>query len=711
MTARLADLAHDHPRRVLLIAFLMAIAAGVGGSGVADRLDPYGADDPSSETFQATERIEQVSGHQAEAGVIVLIRTGGPVTSRAGREKVEAVAREVRGEASIGSVTSFFDTRSPSMISHDGRATFVVGQFKPSGDRLRQDVSERLADRLERRDGVTVGGVSTAEAAVNATVEHDLKRAELIAFPLLFLLSLLFFRSLVAALLPLLVGGLAIVGTFFALRLASEATSVSVFALNLTTGLGLGLAIDYSLFIVSRYREEIARVGAGREAIRRTLATAGRTVLFSSLTVAAALASLLTFPQRFLYSMGLGGMLVALIAAVIALVVLPAVLTLLGDRVNALAPRRLQRAAERDARPATAGGWYRLSRFVMRRPGRVAAASGALLIALGLPFLGVDFFRVDASVLPRDTGPRQVHEALLHEFEPHSTTPLRIVAESPPGPRVEAFAERVGRLEGVAGVARPRPLGGAVTLVEVVPDTNALSDRSRALLREVRAMDPGFETGVTGFTADFEDQQTSLGDHIPLAIAIVFGATFVVLFLMTGSLILPIKAAVMNLLTISAAFGVLVLIFQEGRLQGLLAYETQNALESTMPLLLFVVAFGLSTDYAVFLLSRIKEARDAGIEDSEAVAVGLERTGRIVTAAALLFSVAIGAFATSEIIFIKQNGIGTAVAVLVDASIVRALLVPALMEMLGRWNWWAPRPLRKLHDRIGLSEGTAGAKA
>ncbi|HWH44177.1 MAG TPA: MMPL family transporter [Thermoleophilaceae bacterium] len=711
MLARLADLAHDHPRRVLVIALLLAIAAGAGGSGVADRLDPYGADDPDSETFRATALIEEATGSQSDAGVIALVRSGGRVTSRAGREKVEAVAREIRDEPAIGSVSTYFDTRERSMLSLDRRATFVVAQFRPVGDRARQDVAERLVERLERRPGVTVGGTATAEAEVNATVENDLKRAELLAFPLLFLLSLLFFRSLVAALLPLLIGGLAIVGTFFALRVAAEGVSISVVALNLTTGLGLGLAIDYSLFIVSRYREEIARTGPGREAIQATLATAGRTVLFSSLTVAAALAALLTFPQRFLYSMGLGGMLVAIIAAAVALLVLPAVLVLLGDRVNALAPRRLQRAAERDARPASDGAWYRLSRFVMRRPGRVAIASGALLIALGIPFLRADFFRVDASVLGRDTGPRQVHEALLTEFPPHATTPLQIVAKARPGPEVQAFAERVGRFDGAAAVRPPRPLGEDLTLIEVVPEERPLSEGSLALLDRIRGADPGFEALVTGFSADFEDQQASLADHIPLAALIVFGTTFVVLFLMTGSLILPVKAAVMNLLTISAAFGVLVLIFQDGRLEGLLAYESQGALESTLPLLLFAVAFGLSTDYAVFLLSRIKEARDSGVPDGEAVAVGLERTGRIVTAAAILFSVAIGAFATSEIVFLKQNGIGTAVAVLIDASIVRALLVPALMELLGRWNWWAPGPLRRLHRRFGLSEGTAPSRA
>jgi RND superfamily putative drug exporter len=509
------------------------------------------------------------------------------------------------------------------------------------------------------------------------------------------------------------VGGLAIVGTFVVLRLASESIDISIFALNLTTGLGLGLAIDYSLFIVSRYREEIERVGAGREALRNTMATAGRTVLFSSITVAAALAALLTFPQRFLYSMGLGGMSVALIAAVIALVVLPAVLALLGERVNALAPKRLQRAAHRDARPAAAGAWYRLSRFVMRRPGRIAAASAAFLIALGIPFLGVNFVSVDATILPDGSAPRTVDERLASEFPPNRTEPIELVATGASEGELGAYAERVGALEGVTAVAPPQRLGdGGTALLRAVPAPDTISDSAQELVKDVRALDPPFDVLVGGRTAEFVDQKASLADHLPLAILIVVGSTFVVLFLMTGSVVLPVKAALMNLLSISATFGALVLIFQDGRLEGLLDYTSQGGLETTQPLFLAMVAFGLSTDYAVFLLSRIKEARDAGASDSEAVAVGLERTGRIVTAAALLFSVAIGAFVTSEIIFIKQLGLGTAIAVLIDATIVRALLVPSLMELLGRRNWWSPRLLRRLHARIGLSEaGAAASKA
>jgi uncharacterized membrane protein YdfJ with MMPL/SSD domain len=704
MLTALASLIDRRPRRVVAIAVAAALVAGALGGGVADRLDPYGADDPSSESVRADKRLEEASRLSPGVRLVAVVDMPGPVRSAESRAKVERVERLIASDDAVGRVTSWYDG-APALLSKDGRSSYLAARFKPAGDKEQQEAAERIEESLQAVPGVEVGGSSLAQAQVNKQVESDLVRAELIAFPVLFLLALVFFRGLVAAMLPLLVGGLAIVGTFFVLRLMSEAMSVSIFALNLTTALGLGLAIDYSLFIVSRYREEIARRGAGREALARTLTTAGRTVMFSSLTVAAALAALMVFPQRFLYSMGLGGMLVALVAGTVAITVLPAILALLGERVNSLSPRRLQRARSFDERPDEVGAWYRLSRFVMRRPGRVALASAALLIALGLPFTRIDFVTVDASVLPADASARQVDERLKSEFPPYRTTPIRVVAESRPTPELREYSQRLGALPGAADVTPPQPVGDGVSAIDVVPAQGATTGRSEDLLRAVRAEPAPAETLAAGETADFVDLKESLVDHLPVAFAVVVAATILLLFLMTGSVILPLKALVMNVLTLSAAFGILVLVFQDGRLEGLLDYAGQGGIEATMPILLFAVAFGLSTDYGVFLLSRIKEARDAGASDSESVAIGLERTGRIVTAAAALFSVAMLAFATSEIIFIKENGVGTALAVIIDASIIRALLVPALMELLGHWNWWAPRPLRRLHERVGLREG------
>jgi RND superfamily putative drug exporter len=688
----LARLTDRRARLVILTAVVLFAVAGALGAGVADRLDPFGADDPATESVHADHQLQR-AGYR-ETGLVVLIRG-------ADRARIEGVAARVRHDPAVASVASVLSTGSRAFVSRDGRATYLAVALRPTGDQARQDAAGRIADSLAGERGVSVGGPALAERQVNEQVEHDLRVAELYAFPILFVLSLLFFRSLVASLLPLLVGGLAIVGTFLVLRVASELTSVSVFALNVATGLGLGLAIDYSLFIVSRYREELARTGPGLEAMRRTLAAAGRTVLFSSLTVAGALASLLVFPQRFLYSMGIAGAAVALIAAAISLTLLPAVLTLLGTRVNALAPPFLARRAAREAQPLDSGFWYRLARLVGRFPGRIAAATAALLVVVALPFAGIRFTSVDAQVLPGSASARQVDDALRTEFPPYRDTPITLAVRGGAQHAAE-IARLAARTPGVASVAPPRRLVDGSFAVAVFSATAPLSDQSQELVRDLRARDD--DTLVTGDTAHYLDLQASLARHLPAALAIVVVLTIVVLFAMTGSLILPLKQLLMNALSLGAMLGILVLVFQHGLLEGPLGFTSQGGLEAPQLLLLFAVVFGLSTDYGVFLLARIKEARDGGYGDSEAVAVGLERTGRIVTSAALLFAVAFGAFLTSKIVITKEIGLGTAAAVLIDATVVRALLVPALMQLLGPWNWWAPAPLQRLHARLSLGQ-------
>jgi uncharacterized membrane protein YdfJ with MMPL/SSD domain len=699
----LASLAQRRGRRTAIFAVIFFVVAGAIGGGVASQLAPYGADDPDTESVKAADRLE-ADGYR-DPSVIVLVQDIDP-NSKAGQARIAGLEDRLKADSEVATVTSYLDTRSPDFLSRNGDATYLAVGLKPTDDKELQDAAEAIADDLEGQPGVTVGGIALAQEQVNKQVEEDLRTAEMLAFPILFLLSLLFFRSGVAALLPLMIGGLAIVGTFLLLRVANEVVDVSIFALNLTTGLGLGLAIDYSLFVVSRYREEIARSGPGLEAMRRTMNTAGRTVLFSSLTVAAALAALMVFPQRFLYSMGLGGTLVALLAATISLTVLPAVLALLGNRVNALAPRFLQRRAQSDARPAESGFWYRLSRFVMRRPIGIATGTAVLLIVLGIPFYSLKFTSVDAQVLPESASARQVDNVMRAEFPPFRDTPNLLLVENATPQAVATIEREVSRVNGIAQVQPAQQLRNGDAVIQAYSTESYISDNSRDTVKEIRDLpDPaGSQLLVGGAAAGFVDLQSSLISHGPIALAIVIVATLIVLFLMTGSVVLPVKQLVMNALNLSAVFGILIFIFQDGRLEGLLDYRGQGALEQTMPILLFAVVFGLSTDYGVFLLSRIKEARDSGISNSEAVAVGLERTGRIVTAAAVLFAIAIGAFATSQIIFIKENGIGTALAVLIDATLIRALLVPSLMELLGKWNWWAPRPLRRLHDRFGLSE-------
>jgi RND superfamily putative drug exporter len=699
---RLARLIYARRRRFLWGAVAVVLVAGFFGGPVFGMLDNDGDfDDPQAEAVLASHDVERATGASATPDVVALVRLGAPADSARGQSRIALVARALR-DPGVARVTRYERGGDRALVSKDGRSSYVLATFRSDS----HGALDRIEARAARVPGVTLGGKEIAGNQVGDQVSEDIARAEILAFPILLLLSFFVFRSLVAALLPLAVGATTIMISFLAMRIVNGAIEpMSIYALNLITGLGLGLAIDYSLFMVSRFREELERGLEVSAALRATMATAGRTVLFSSVTVAAALAALLVFPLRFLYSMGAGGVICALTAALVSLTLLPAILAALGHRVNALSPRRFREALHRDASDVRGGFWYRLSRTVMRRAAPIAAGAAALLIALGIPFLGVAFTGVDASVLPRDHSARVVDDALKTEFPPSRTAPIYVAARggAPDRAAVERYAQRLGALPGVVGEPRVQPAKGLYR-IDLVGPAPALAEPAKELVRDVRAVPAPVPVRVGGQSAAFLDQQTALSDSLPVAIAILATTTLVILFLMTGSVVLPVKSLVMNLLTLSAAFGILVLIFQDGHLQGLLGFTSQGALESSQPVLLFAVAFGLSTDYGVFLLTRIKEAHDRGAPNEEAVALGLERTGRIVTFAALLFVIAIGAFATSQIIFIKQLGVGTALAVLIDATIVRALLVPSLMRLLGDWNWWAPRPLARLHRRIGLSE-------
>jgi RND superfamily putative drug exporter len=403
-----------------------------------------------------------------------------------------------------------------------------------------------------------------------------------------------------------------------------------------------------------------------------------------------------------LFSMGIAAALVAALAAFAAVVPLAAVLALLGDRVNALAPARLQRRAAATARPASAGGWYRLSQMVMRRAVVVVIACAVLLIAIGLPALNVNLGALGSRVLPASSSARQVDDALASQFALDETNPLAVVVHAPAGAgaAVARYAASLTRLPNAGAVQAPHSLGPSGWEVDVISARPYSSQATRDLVAGIRAGPAQYPIGVTGRAASDLDRRDSLRSHLLLALLVLAASTLVVLFAMTGSVVLPVKSLVMNLLTLSGAFGLLVVIFQDGRLQGLLGFNASGTLEQTNMVILFIIAFGLSTDYGVFLLARIKEAHDSGVPNREAVALGLERSGRVVTAAALLFCAAVGALVASRIIYIKEFGTGAALAVLIDASIVRALLVPALMALLGRLNWWAPAPLRRLHALV-----------
>jgi uncharacterized membrane protein YdfJ with MMPL/SSD domain len=692
---RIASITSRRPWRVLVVTVVAFVASLVLGTPVAGLLnsDSDSFSDNSSESAEAAERLEQATGEASTPDLVALV-------DRSERGALREVRKALTATPEVARVVG---GRGAQFTSHDGDQVYVAAVFGADADA--DHATEELRDQLGRIDGVLVGGQIPAYQEVNENVESDLVRAELLAFPLLFLVSLWVFRSAVAALLPLLVGGLTIVASMVLLRAVNEGLEISIFALNLVTGLGLGLSIDYSLFLVSRFREEMARVGAGAEAIRTTVLTAGRTVAYSAVTVAGAGVALLVFPLRFLYSMGIGVVIVSLLAAAVSLLVLPALFAVLGERVNALSPQRWRQALDAEARAERTGFWYRWSGFVMRRPLPIALLGTVLLLGLGAPFLGIKFTGVDASVLPEGSEALHVDAVLREEFPGGDSSPAYVAVEAPRSAAadVQAYAGDLRDLDHVAAVTPPAYVGDETWRLDVVADDRALAESTVDLVRDIRQVDTALTTYVGGQSADHVDQLRALADGMLPALAILAVLTIIALFLMTGSIVLPVKALLMNLLTVSATFGILVLVFQHGRLEGPLDYASQGALESTQPVFLFAIVFGLSTDYAVFLLTRIKEARDAGASDRESVALGLQRTGRIVTAAALLFAIAMGAFGTSQIVFIKELGIGTALAVLIDATLVRALLVPSLMAMLGRRNWWAPAPLRRLHDRVGLA--------
>ena len=707
--SRLAALVSRRPWRVIAIAVAFLAVAVIVGGPLTSNLTSSGFEDPDAEFVAARDHLQQASGVNPNPGVIALVSPGTDVRSGAGRADVEKAAATIASDEDVAQVVTAYNGGGAALVSDDGTKSYVAVFLKPVGDDAAEDAVVRIRDSLEGQPDVKLGGAVAVGEEVGDIIGEDLAKAEMLAFPLIFLLSLWVFRGVIAALLPSLMGGVVIFGSFLAIGLFNEAMTLSIYALNLAIGLSLGLAIDYSLLIISRYREELAARGPGREAIAATLRTAGKSVLFSAVTVAAALAGLMVFPQRFLFSMGIAGVLVALIAATIALVVLPAVLALLGTRINSLAPKAWRRRSEHADEQLTAGFWYRLSRGVMRRPGPVAAVTTIVLVILALPAFGINFTSVDANVLPTSASARQVSDTIANEFPEDRSQPNFLAVSAPDTPEARtalaAYADDLRALPGAAAVTDPAVAGPDTWRIDVFAAEGGLSEGAQALVGDIRATPEPFPTDVGGLAASFVDQKHSLGEHLHWAILLIATTTIIALFIMTGSVILPIKAVVMNLLTLGATLGILVFIFQDGRLEGLLDYDSVGALDLTQPILLGAMAFGLSTDYAVFLLSRIKEAHDAGADTKDAVALGLQRTGRIVTAAALLFAIAIGAFATSQITLIKELGVGTALAVLIDATIIRALLVPSLMGLFGKWNWWAPRPLRRLHQRIGFSEG------
>jgi uncharacterized membrane protein YdfJ with MMPL/SSD domain len=749
MLHRLGGVLYRARWAALLGGMALVVAAAIFGVGVFGSLKSGGFQDPNSESTHAQQVLDdQFSG--AATDILILLRSDTlSATDPAFTSAATPLLDTLQARPEVASVTSYYSTQSTRFLSRDGHETFVVVQLKAKDETVKEkDYNTILPLITSPTLDVTIGGSVPVNVAVSKQVSADLEHAEIITFPVVGILLFLVFGGLIAASLPLLIGGIAILGAFAILRVLTSFTDISIFAINVVTVTGLGLAIDYALFIITRFREELAPDGNNvREAIQRTLSTAGRTVLFSGLTVSVSLLGLLLFPEGFLRSMGLGAIGAVLVAMLAALTILPAILAILGRRVNALSIQRLFRSVFRSRRAASMGeargGWYRLSQAVMRFPIPVALAVLGVLVLLGTPFLHASFTTPDVHVLPVGQEARVASDRLAQDFAQQGASELVVVLRTPGNAlssdnlaSLDSYVRQIEAMPGVVEVQSLVTVDPSITLAQYQqlyahPSTNpqlaavaaqlASGDATRITVElksaeysaateeavnQIRALTPpgGLQALVAGQTPFQMDLFANLRATLPYALLVMALAIFLLLFLMTGSVVMPLKAILLNTLSLTATFGALVWIFQDGHLEGLLNFQSNGNIDGTQTILIFALAFGLSMDYEVFLLSRIKEQFDKSGDNRASVASGLQRTGWLITSAALLFAVVLAAFSTSEIIFLKEIGAGLAIAVIMDATLVRALLVPATMRLLGRWNWWAPRPLRALWQRVGLSE-------
>ncbi len=722
MLTRLGWFVVRRRRLVLSLTGLFLVVAVVVGTGAFGVLKGGGFDDPSSESTRAGELLDEQFGGGDPNVVLVATAEGRDVDDS---ELVAAgtdLADRLAAVDGVEQVVSYWSLGAPeSLRSTDGDTALVVGRVvgEEADIELTMEAIRETVTGDQGEFQVLLGGQEAVFADIGTTIEGDLLTAEMIAIPLTMLLLLFVFRGVVAASLPLMVGVIAVLGTFLSLFLIGSVTDVSIYAINLTTALGLGLAIDYSLFIVSRFREELRNGKSVELAVVRTVETAGKTILISALTVAASLSALLVFPQFFLRSFAYAGVAVVLMALGGSLLTLTSLLAVIGHRVNALPiGRRRTDQAEAD------GMWHRIATFVMRRPIPIAVSVVMVLLLLGSPFLGANFGTPDDRVLPESASSRQASDVLRSDFVGNTAESFGVVADGA-GPESDAEnAATAAAISGLDGIARVDSaagtfVAGALSVTDpgdkrfqaadaswmsVVPEFAVASQQGEDLVRDIRGLDVPLDIAVEGQAAELVDTKASIADRLPLAMAIIVFFTFILLFMLSGSLLVPVKALVLNFLSLTATFGAMVWIFQDGNLSDVLGFTATGAIDITMPILMFCIAFGLSMDYEVFLLSRIKEEHDRTNDNEASVALGLERTGSIVTAAAALLAITFFAFGTSGVSFIKMFGIGLGLAVLMDATVVRAFLVPAFMRLAGEANWWAPAPLRRFHDRYGVSE-------
>ena len=736
MLQRVALLAIAAPRRIVAIALLVMVACGVFGIPVAKHLSAGGFQDPTSESAQATQLLVDKFG-QGDMELLISITAEDGAQGTAARSVGTDIASQLQASPYVAEVTSAWTApapAAPALISKDGKTGLIVAGIT-GGESGAQKHAKELTDRLiHDRDGVTVraGGEAMTYVQINGQSEKDLLMMESIAIPLSFVVLVWVFGGLMVSALPLAVGGFAILGSMAVLRLITLFTDVSIFALNLSVAMGLALAIDYTLLIISRFRDELAE-GADRDrALVRTMATAGRTVLFSAMTVALSMVAMVLFPMYFLKSFAYAGIAVVAFGALAAIVVAPALIVLLGDRLDSLDIRRLARRIFRRPepvpKPVEQTFWYRTTKFVMRRAIPVGTAIVALLLLLGAPFLGIKWGFPDDRVLPQSASARQVGDELRTNFAVDSAQNVTVVIPDAAGigpAELDRYAAALSQVPDVSSVSAPggtfaggRPVGppSAATglkdgsaFLTVGSTAPLFTDASETQLDRLRAVSTpaGQQVQLTGVAQINRDSSDAITSRLPLVLGVIAAITFVLLFLLTGSVVLPLKALVLNVLSLTAAFGALVWIFQDGHL-GALGTTPTGTLVANMPVLLFCIAFGLSMDYEVFLVSRIREywlkSSKSRADNDESVALGVAKTGRVVTAAALIMTISFAALIAAQVSFMRMMGVGMTLAVVVDATLVRMALVPAFMHVLGRWNWWAPKPLARLHERIGFSE-------
>jgi RND superfamily putative drug exporter len=742
---RIALLAIAAPKRVIAVAILVMIGAAAFGVPVAKSLSSGGFQDPTSESASASHLLADKFG-QSDMQLLFTVTAQDGATGVQARDAGVDIVNRLKESPHVLSLMSPWTSppaAAADLISRDGNSGLIVagiGGGENDAQKYAKALSETVdADVMPNHEGVRVlaGGSAMVYSQINDQTQHDLLKMEAIAIPLSFLVLVWVFGGLLAAALPMAVGGLAIVGSMSVLRLITFSTDVSIFALNLTTAMGLALAIDYTLLIISRYRDELAAGSTPERALIRTMATAGRTVVFSATTVALSMAAMVLFPMYFLKSFAYAGIATVAFGALAAVVVTPAAIVLMGPRLDALdvrrLTRRLLRRPEPVPKPVEQLFWYRSTRFVMRRAIPIGLAVVAVLILLGAPFVGVKWGFPDDRVLPTSASTHEVGDALRTSFATNTDTAVTIVIPDAQGlapKEIERYATDLSTVSDVSLVSVPTGtfVGGKkvgppsaptdakdgsayLTVGSTAPLFSDASERQLVGLHDVARPD-GRAVEMTGVAQVNRDSVDAITSRLPIVLGIIAVITFALLFLLTGSLILPLKALVLNIFSLTAAFGALVWIFQDGHF-GALGTTSTGTLVANLPVLLFCIAFGLSMDYEVFLVSRIREfwleSGQTRADNDESVALGLARTGRVITAAALVMSISFAALIAAEVAFMRMFGLGLTLAVLVDATLVRMVLVPAFMHVLGRWNWWAPKPLVWLHEKIGISESGSPA--